>query len=82
MKWISALKKYNESKPMWCIPRRGTIEHKKVLEIMKGNKTTSTSNVNTGTKGQQTFNKALSNIERKALMKKRLNRIKKLIRQE
>ena len=38
MRWVDALKKYNEGKTTWCIPRKGTPEHTEVLDIMKGKK--------------------------------------------
>ena len=36
MKWIEALKKFNAGKGEWCIPRKGSREHKEVLIIMQG----------------------------------------------
>ncbi len=36
MKWIEALKKFNAGKGEWCVPRKGTREHKEVLSIMQG----------------------------------------------
>jgi hypothetical protein len=36
MKWIEALKKFNVGKGEWCIPRKGSREHKEVLSIMQG----------------------------------------------
>ena len=36
MKWIEALKKFNTGKGEWCVPRKGTREHKEVLSIMQG----------------------------------------------
>ena len=36
MKWIEVLKKFNSSKGEWCIPRKGSREHKEVLSIMQG----------------------------------------------
>ncbi len=36
MKWIEALKKFNTGKGEWCIPRKGSREHKEVLSIMQG----------------------------------------------
>ena len=36
MRWIDALKMYNERKGgSWCVPRKGTPEHAEVLKIMK-----------------------------------------------
>ena len=35
MKWIEALK-INAGKGEWCIPRKGSREHKEVLSIMQG----------------------------------------------
>lgn len=35
MKYIEALKKYNEGKDKWCTPRKGTEDHKKILKMMK-----------------------------------------------
>lgn len=31
--WITALKEWNEGKPAWCIPRKGTDLHKEVLAL-------------------------------------------------
>jgi hypothetical protein len=36
MKWIEVLKKFNAGKGEWCVPRKGTREHKEVLSIMQG----------------------------------------------
>jgi hypothetical protein len=36
MKWIEALKIYNQSKNMWCIPKKGTEDYNEVIAIMKG----------------------------------------------
>ncbi len=36
MKWIESLKKFNVGKGEWCIPRKGSREHKEVLSIMQG----------------------------------------------
>ena len=36
MKWIEALKKFNAGKGEWCVPRKGTREHKEVLSIVQG----------------------------------------------
>ena len=36
MNYFDALKIYNEGKPAWCSPRRGTFEYKAVIAIMKG----------------------------------------------
>ena len=35
MKWIEALKKWNEGKPHFCIPRKGTEDYHAVMKIMK-----------------------------------------------
>jgi hypothetical protein len=35
MKYIEALKKYNEGKDKWCTPRKGTEDHKKILKMIK-----------------------------------------------
>jgi len=37
MKWIDALKKYNEHTGMWCVPRRGSFEYQAVMKIMNEN---------------------------------------------
>jgi hypothetical protein len=34
MKYIDALKKYNEGKDKWCTPRKGTEDYKKILKLM------------------------------------------------
>ena len=36
MKYSDALKIYNEGKPAWCSPRKGSNDYKAVLAIMKG----------------------------------------------
>jgi hypothetical protein len=36
MNYFDALRIYNEGKPAWCSPRRGTFEYKAVMAIMKG----------------------------------------------
>ncbi len=33
--WIKALKKYNQGKSSWCIPKKGTTEYKKVMQTVK-----------------------------------------------
>lgn len=39
MKWIDALKAWNEEKGgKWTIPRKGTSEHKEVMELMGGSR--------------------------------------------
>jgi hypothetical protein len=35
MKYIDALKKYNEGKDKWCTPRKGSDDYKKILKMMK-----------------------------------------------
>lgn len=34
MKWIDALKKWNEGKGAWCIPKKGTPQHAEVISLM------------------------------------------------
>ncbi len=36
MKYSDALKIYNEGKPAWCSPRKGSNDYKAVIAIMKG----------------------------------------------
>ena len=36
MKRIEALKKLNAGEGEWCVPKKGTREHKEVLSIMQG----------------------------------------------
>ena len=36
MKWMEALKKFNAGKGEWCVPKKGTREHKEVMSIMNG----------------------------------------------
>ncbi len=36
MKYFEALKIYNDGKPAWCSPRKGTEKYKKVIAIMNG----------------------------------------------
>jgi hypothetical protein len=35
MKYIEALKKYNEGSDKWCMPRKGSVDYLKIIEIMK-----------------------------------------------
>jgi hypothetical protein len=35
MKYIDALKKYNEGKDKWCTPRKGSVDYLKIRKIMK-----------------------------------------------
>ena len=32
--WIAALKEFNKNKPSWCMPRKGTYDHKVMIKIM------------------------------------------------
>ncbi len=47
MKWMEALKKYNAGKDKWCVPKKGSREHKEVMSIMHGE------TVYTGTRQEQ-----------------------------
>ena len=33
--WITALKKWNEGKSSWCVPRKGTQGYKEIIAIME-----------------------------------------------
>jgi hypothetical protein len=46
MKWIEALKIYNQSKGMWCIPKKGTEDYNEVIGIMNSTKKIGISVVN------------------------------------
>ena len=35
MKYIDALKKYNEGKDRWCTPRKGSVDYLKIRKMMK-----------------------------------------------
>ena len=35
MKYISALKKYNEGSDKWCMPRKGSVDYLKIIKAMK-----------------------------------------------
>ena len=35
-KWIVALKRWNEGKDKWCVPRKGSSGHKEVMDIVAG----------------------------------------------
>ena len=48
MKWMEALKKFNAGKGEWCVPKKGTREHKEVMSIMNGK------TLYTGTRQEQT----------------------------
>lgn len=41
-KWIEALKKYNEKKGNWCVPKKGTKEYDEVRKIMDGERESKT----------------------------------------
>jgi hypothetical protein len=34
MRWVDALKVFNQGKSSWCIPKKGSKEHAEVMEIM------------------------------------------------
>jgi hypothetical protein len=36
MRWVDALKKWNDSKDTWCIPKKGTKGYDEVMAIMMG----------------------------------------------
>jgi hypothetical protein len=38
MKWVEALKVFNQGKPMWCVARKGTPEYDEVKKIMMRDK--------------------------------------------
>ena len=40
-KWRVALKKWNEGKNKWCVPRKGSSGHKEVMDIVAGKATRS-----------------------------------------
>ena len=35
MKYIEALKKYNEGKDKWCMPRKGSEDYLNIIRMMK-----------------------------------------------
>jgi len=35
-KWIVALKRWNEGKDKWCVPRKGSSGHKEVMDLVAG----------------------------------------------
>ena len=35
--YMDALKKFNEGKTGWCVPRKGTADYQKVMNLMKSN---------------------------------------------
>ena len=35
MKYIEALRKYNEGSDKWCIPRKGSVDYLKIMKLMK-----------------------------------------------
>jgi hypothetical protein len=37
MKYISALKKYNDGSDKWCMPRRGSVDYLKIIQMTKKN---------------------------------------------
>jgi hypothetical protein len=45
MKYIEALKKYNEGKDKWCTPHKGTEDHNKILKMMKEKRTSASASV-------------------------------------
>lgn len=50
MKYIDALKKYNEGKDKWCTPRKGSVDYNKILKMMKEKSTKSLSTKSLSTK--------------------------------
>jgi hypothetical protein len=40
MRWVDALKIFNSEKGSWCIPKKGSSDHTRVIEIMNSNKST------------------------------------------
>jgi hypothetical protein len=45
MKYIDALKKYNEGKDRWCSPKKGSVDYLLIRSMMKNKKTSSNSDV-------------------------------------
>lgn len=39
--YMDALKKFNEGKTGWCVPRKGTADYQKVMNLMKSTDTDS-----------------------------------------
>ena len=59
MKWIEALKVWNEQHSAdlhgtWCVPRKGTAGHQQVLAIMKGSATAGTAATEAADSGSDT----------------------------
>lgn len=45
MKYITALKKYNEGSDKWCMPKKGSVDYLKIMKIMKNNSNSKQSSV-------------------------------------
>lgn len=72
MKYIDALKKYNEGSDKWCMPRKGSVDYLKIIEIMKrisNIKKSKESSYNTETKAKDNNIKILqAAIKRKLII--------------
>lgn len=87
-KWIEALKIYNRNKGMWCLPKKGTKEYKKVMDIMNNmvkqekkpktkqkNKSKNKSKIEQSEK--QLTNREKNDIEKEKIKKNLINELKK-----
>jgi len=45
MRYISALKKYNEGSDKWCMPRKGSVDYLKIIQMTKKNSNSKSSSV-------------------------------------
>ena len=77
MKWIDALKKYNEGNSKWCIPKKNTSEHKKVVDIMRGVATSSGGSSGMMTEGQKSYQRQVDRIEKKEKIKALAKRVRR-----
>ena len=71
MKYIEALKKYNEGKTKWCMPRKGSIDYVKIKKLID-------TNYSPGTK-TPLKSKSVSNISIKNQIYKSLSKESKTI---
>jgi len=63
--WISALKEYNSKKGMWCLPKKGSAEHIKVMKIMDRMKKSVTNLGKESTRTKPSISREMESVEKK-----------------
>jgi hypothetical protein len=58
MKYISALKKYNEGSDKWCMPRKGSVDYLKIIKAMKENSNSKQSSAKKSTSSASSLSSA------------------------